>query len=219
MLAPRSAFTAGTAAEIMTAILKEDPPELPPSIPAPWREIVRHCMEKEPAARFQSAKDLSFALRSLLREPSASGAVPVVHAKPARRWIIIASAIAATIAAFALGWIANRKDAPGLEHYRFTPIASEATPERNPRWSPDGKSIVYSATNGRYSQIFTRRLDSPIPDQITHENAHCAVPFWSRKGDRIFFGRKRSCGRSPRSEAPPRRYWTMCSSPISSRTA
>ena len=190
MLAPRSAFTAGTAAEIMTAILNEDPPGLPPSIPAPWREIVRHCMEKEPDARFQSAKDLSFALRSLLREPSASGAVPAVHAKPARRWIPIASAIAATIAAFALGWIVNRKDAPGLEHYRFTPIASEAAPERNPQWSPDGKSIVYAANVGRYSQIFTRRLDSPVPDQITHENANCGAPFWSRKGDRIFFGKE-----------------------------
>jgi eukaryotic-like serine/threonine-protein kinase len=62
MLAGRRAFTGGTSAEIMTAILKQDPPELPESVPVLMRRIVVRCLEKDPANRFQSAKDLGFAL-------------------------------------------------------------------------------------------------------------------------------------------------------------
>jgi serine/threonine protein kinase len=68
LLVGKRAFAAATSAEIMTAILREDPPELPPVASGALREIVRHCLEKEPAARFQSAKDLAFALRSTLTQ-------------------------------------------------------------------------------------------------------------------------------------------------------
>jgi serine/threonine protein kinase/tetratricopeptide (TPR) repeat protein len=68
MLGGRRAFAGGTAVEVLNSILKEDPPDLarvgtvvPPAIAA----IVRHCLEKRPEDRFQSARDLAFQLRSL----------------------------------------------------------------------------------------------------------------------------------------------------------
>src|SRR5271157_3150513 len=68
MLSGTRAFRRDTTAETMTAVLKEDPPELSdpgrPISPALDR-IVRRCLEKNPEQRFQSAKDLSFALASL----------------------------------------------------------------------------------------------------------------------------------------------------------
>ena len=73
-----------TAAETMTAILREDPPELPRETgvrPAGVRSIVRHCLEKRPEERFQSARDLAFALRSLLGS-SASGEAALSVATP-----------------------------------------------------------------------------------------------------------------------------------------
>jgi serine/threonine protein kinase len=67
MLSGRRAFVRETPAETMTAVLKEDPPETSnsshPISPALDR-IVRRCLEKSPEQRFQSAKDLSFALGS-----------------------------------------------------------------------------------------------------------------------------------------------------------
>jgi serine/threonine protein kinase len=65
MLAGRRAFTGETPADTMTAILKEDPPDPPvveQHIPPALTRLVDRCLEKSPAARFQTASDLAFAL-------------------------------------------------------------------------------------------------------------------------------------------------------------
>jgi Tol biopolymer transport system component len=181
MLAHKRAFTAPTIPEVLTAILRQDPPDV--DLPPQWRELLRHCLEKEPAARFQSAKDLAFALRSLLIPAAAQ--TPAT-ATPARAWPLYALAALLPIAS-ALAWFAKPKAPLDLANYRITPFASESVAEVDPAWSPDGKMIAYTLTKDRNSQIFTRRLDSPIPDQITHEDASCQYPVWSKSGDRIYF--------------------------------
>jgi len=63
MLSGRRAFGAETAVETMTGILRSDPPELPPGeVPPVLDRIVRRCLQKSQAQRFQSAVDLAFAL-------------------------------------------------------------------------------------------------------------------------------------------------------------
>src|SRR5262249_11211588 len=68
MLTGQPAFRRDTAAETMTAILKEDPPDLAASrvdINPALDRIVRHCLEKNPIERFQTARDVAFALDAL----------------------------------------------------------------------------------------------------------------------------------------------------------
>src|SRR5262249_8376135 len=65
MASGRRAFARKTSVETMTAILNDDAPDLPAG-GGDLRRIVAHCLEKQPEARFQSAQDLAFALRSLL---------------------------------------------------------------------------------------------------------------------------------------------------------
>lgn len=75
MLAGKRAFGGDTAVEIMTAILKTEPPELDLEqlkISPALDRIVCHCLEKRPADRFQSARDLTFALGALSGSESAS---------------------------------------------------------------------------------------------------------------------------------------------------
>ncbi len=64
MLTGRRAFQRPSPADTLAAILKEDPPELAGVSPELAR-LVSHCLEKNPNERFQSARDLTFALRSL----------------------------------------------------------------------------------------------------------------------------------------------------------
>jgi eukaryotic-like serine/threonine-protein kinase len=69
MASGQRAFLRDTPAETMTAILRDDPPEMSRergARPAAFDGVVRHCLEKRPEERFQSARDLAFALRSLL---------------------------------------------------------------------------------------------------------------------------------------------------------
>jgi serine/threonine protein kinase len=78
MLSAQRAFKRNTSAETMTAILNEDPPEFAASagtIPPALERIVRHCMEKQPGLRFQSAQDIAFDLESL---SGISAATPVL---------------------------------------------------------------------------------------------------------------------------------------------
>jgi hypothetical protein len=92
---------------------------------------VHRCLEKKPQERFQSARDLAFALRSL----SGSTGVAKIVAAPVSRnrwWLFAASAISSALAvAFALLWFA-RPPALDLSGYRYTPFATDAEPEVNP---------------------------------------------------------------------------------------
>jgi serine/threonine protein kinase len=56
------AFQGETAADVMASVLRADPRELP-GLPPPVRDIIYRCLEKKREQRFQSARDLSFALR------------------------------------------------------------------------------------------------------------------------------------------------------------
>ena len=92
MLAGKRAFSGGSSIEVMSAILKEEPPELPESILPGLKRIVEHCLEKNPDRRFQSALDLAFALQV----PPSSGtqAAPALPSR-SRIWsLTVAGAIA-----------------------------------------------------------------------------------------------------------------------------
>ena len=96
MLSGKRAFHGDSPADTMSAILKEDPPELSETernIPPALQRIVNHCLEKNPSQRFQSAGDVAFNLESLteISSPSKGGLRPVAVAPPAgvgwcRRW-------------------------------------------------------------------------------------------------------------------------------------
>ena len=68
MLSGRRAFHGESTADTMSAILKEDPPDLSDTnqkISPTLERLVNHCLEKNPEARFHSASDLAFALEAL----------------------------------------------------------------------------------------------------------------------------------------------------------
>ena len=70
MLGGKRAFSGGSSVEVMSAILKEDPPELPASVPPVFDRIMRRCLQKDREQRFQTAADLLFALQFLPHSPT-----------------------------------------------------------------------------------------------------------------------------------------------------
>ena len=78
MVAGLRAFHGESSVETMNAILKEDPPAIPGNVPPAIERVIRRCLEKAPDERFQSARDLSFALEALAGPSSASTPEPAL---------------------------------------------------------------------------------------------------------------------------------------------
>jgi hypothetical protein len=167
-------FHRETAAESMTAILREDPPEIPAdrAIPPAVDRIIRHCLEKKPEARFRSAHDLAFALETVSGS-SSSGSSPALAAdtdSPQRRpgWLALLAGAGALVAVFAggmmLGRSRNAADRAGIPSGppTFRRLTFEQGLIYGARFAPDGQTIVYSAgALAEESRLFLTRLESP----------------------------------------------------------
>jgi dipeptidyl aminopeptidase/acylaminoacyl peptidase len=181
MLAGQPAFGGDSPFERMTAILKHDPPPLPAgTVPASLDRIVHRCLEKPPAQRFQSARDVAFALEALAAgTPSAASAAPTagpVGTVPTARgrWVRIAALAASAAVGTALGAFALRPSPPApAAPVTFEARSFDRLPVTNARFMPDGKTIVYSATpTGSPPElfVFTPGAEAPRPVGVT--NAH-----------------------------------------------
>src|SRR5207302_140712 len=147
--------------QTLSAVLTDDPPPIPTEtkIPPPLRWIIDRCMAKEPSQRYGATVDLYHDLKNL-RDHASEMSVAAL-ASPAAvkkggfpKWILVSAVSIATLAA---GYTFSRvtiPDATDISHHKFTPIATAAVREINPMWSPDGKSIVYSAVVNNTFQLF-----------------------------------------------------------------
>jgi len=157
MITGMRAFQRGSSVETMNAILKEEPPEVlaghPGATPAIDR-ILRHCLEKEPELRFESARDLAFDLNAL-GEASSGSSRHLAAASQKPGWHKAALAVAlATVAlagAFFLGTYVRH--VPAAQFHRLT---FQRGYIYNARFAPDHKTVLYSACwSGLSPEIFS----------------------------------------------------------------
>jgi serine/threonine protein kinase len=186
-------FQRGSAPETMTAIIREDPEPLPATIPPPLRWVIERLLSKEPSDRYDSTRDLFRELRQirehLSQSTSAVDLAPPVTASRSRRVLLIAlaAAIVSLLAGVAVAIRLLPPPALDMSALSFTPLSRQDATERNPTWSPDGKSIAFVASVHGIMQVFTKSLDSTEPAQLTHTFANCGTPFWSHDGSTIYF--------------------------------
>src|ERR1039458_6212782 len=164
MLSGKRAFHGDSPADTMSAILKEDPPELAETnrnVSPALERLVRHCLEKNPAERFHSARDVAFNLEALTDiSTSSRGGVRAIPEEPVtRRWLLPLLAGLLLLAS----WVAI---------YRFAHRGAAANPTFHEvtfrsgtiwaaRFAPDGQTIVYGAAwDGHPQEIFSTRFDS-----------------------------------------------------------
>jgi len=164
-LTGQRAFRRDTSAETMTAILKEDPPELSlsgkPISPAMER-IVRRCLEKKPLQRFQSARDLAFNLEGVSGISSSTAPVLPVKAEKARsRVVLIAAGALLVLLVAAAAWMAGRFTAP-VASPKYHQLTFDRGLVYSARFAADGRTIYYSASwNGQPLQLYSTVPESP----------------------------------------------------------
>jgi serine/threonine protein kinase len=194
MFVGNRAFGGDSQIEVMNAILKETPAELPDRVPPALRLIVAVCLEKNPANRFESARDIAFALRALSSGSGSIRALPKTEISSPRRGRLALpyyAALAGSIilaAVFAALYFARRPEPLDLSAYKYTPFAVEAAYETNGVWSPDGTSITYLKQVNGLLQLMVRSLDSPSPTQLTSlAGGINRIEYWSPDRSRIYF--------------------------------
>ena len=188
MISGVSPFRRETAAETMTAVLRDQPPDLPDTLACPpaLDRIIRHCLEKDPGERFQSARDLVFSLDAVTTT-AATLAARRRSTPPLVATALIASALAvATVAAFVIGRRTFTPDegnrVTGI--YRFTDFNGL---EEFPAIAPDQKSVAFTARVNGFSQIFVRLMAGGTPLQITNNAADHELPRWTRDASSIIY--------------------------------
>jgi hypothetical protein len=164
MLAGRPAFEGTTPADKLSAILNREPAEIVgpgEPVPASLGRIVHRCLEKDPEERFQSARDVVFALEAM-GLGSRAGTEPA-ETTPRRRsrgwWAALTGAAllgAGVALALAYGTRVRERPLPRIQQLTFRQGVVD-----HARFTSDGRTVVYSAYwDGKPPEVFSTRLES-----------------------------------------------------------
>jgi hypothetical protein len=137
MVSGQRAFRGETPADTMSAILKEDPPELTliaKEIPPAFDRIVHRCLEKSPTRRFRSAQDLAFSLEAISTSSTGSG----------------------------LGGVSAVGDSAEHAEVEFEQITHLPSYLHMARFAPDGQTVVYATRiDGGPLTLYMKRPETP----------------------------------------------------------
>jgi eukaryotic-like serine/threonine-protein kinase len=185
MLSGRRAFRGDSAAETMSAILREEPPDLSATnqnISPGLERVVRHCLEKNIERRFQSARDLAFDLEAM-SGVSGPRMGPLPTSRRPAIGIVAGIATATALAGLLAGkviWKASSISPPSFHKltYRQGFVSSA-------RFAPDGQTVFYAALwdGAETPQLFSTRLDNPASSRLSLPEGY--VESISRSGEML----------------------------------
>jgi Tol biopolymer transport system component len=187
LLAGRRPFNGESALDVLHEIAHAPPKPLEGEAPLALRMIVDKALEKDPADRYQTMRELVVDLRRLARR---SGAEVPMQADTARssvlsaprqrrlNWVFV---LAAAVLAGVIGWVlrstlGTASPARGVQVQRLTDLIGL---EEAPALSPDGKTVAFVAVTGGKRQVWIRLLAGGAPLVLTKDDADHYSPRWS----------------------------------------
>src|SRR5437016_6872137 len=224
ILSGRRAFRGESTADTISAILREDPPDLSTTsrgINPALERIVNHCLEKNPEERFHSASDLAFALEAL------SGYVPVsgqtmtaisalpISAKLIKHlpWIVagtLALALLITIALLISSFSRTPARTNIVRASILPPEGANYLPRNQFAVSPDGQRLAFVGRSGDGKQLlWVRSLGAPTAQPLAGTD-DATFPFWSPDSRFVAFFAQTKLKKIDASGGPPQ---TICDAP------
>lgn len=193
MLSGRRAFQGATNLELLHRIVHGVAEPLPQDLPVALRMAVEKALEKEPADRYQSARNLVVDLRRLIREPEKIAGLTMPHSN--RQWKRSASigfagfVLFALLAGGALLFLRS-KQAPAPSQLQYTQITNFTDSARAPALSPDGRMVTF-IRGGEYfqsrGQIYVKVLPDGEAVRLTNEPDLKYGPVFTPDGSRIAY--------------------------------
>jgi eukaryotic-like serine/threonine-protein kinase len=183
MLSDRRAFRGEDVTETLAAVMLKEPEwnALPAKTPARLRELLGRCLIKDPRNRVQAIGDARIAIDEV---QSGGGIDRDVTQTPARRiskaWVGIVTILLLTTFVFAALWVVsiNRPVPPAPPEIRVEVTTPSTDDPLSFAVSPDGRRLVFSASNEGKSQLWVRPLDSVAARPLAGTDG-ARYPFWS----------------------------------------
>jgi len=196
MATGRRAFDGKTRTSVIAAIVSSQPTpisQLQPLTPPGLDHVVERCLAKDPADRWQSARDIAEELKWIGEKGSQAGvAAPVTMRRKSRERLAwsIAAVLALAVFGGSIAWLRRPVPRP-LPVVRvdlnLTPPLSSYLQGRPLAISPDGRRIAYVDVDSQASRLFVRGLDRLGATELAGtDNARFA--FFSPDGEWIAFG-------------------------------
>jgi len=199
-------FKGDSNVSVLSSIMKDTPrsvTDLNPALPQEFGRIVRHCLAKDPARRYQTATDLRNELEELKQDLDSafSDDTPQVRGQK-HKWVVAAAITAAVLGLVSAGIYVARGYRPANEATRFEATFARLTTESGkevfPSLSPDGKWVVYVRGNGGRPEkldIYLQSVGGQTPINLTKDSmASETQPAFSPDGERIAFRSGRQGG-------------------------
>ena len=201
LLSGQKAFKRATSSDTIAAILKEEPPELTESgrnVSPALDHIVRHCLEKDRENRFQTAKDIAFALSEASGSTTATSGVQALAAPAGRKTgrLLVAVALIAAAAAGAAILLMRRVQpgppAAGVKRIAVLPFENLGSPEndyfadgiadevRGKLTSIPGLQVIARASSTPYKK--TTKTPRQIADELDVSYLLTATVRWEKSG-------------------------------------
>jgi len=183
MLTGRMLFSGETTSETIAAVMMKEPDwtALPANTPARLRDLIRRCLVKEPRNRVRDIGDARIAIEEVQTGAEVDAAGPEKPSRPRSKVLVGIAAVLCLVMAFLLGTMS------ALYFNRTTPASPEIRVEVNTpstddpfsfAISPDGRRLVFSASNEGKSQLWLRPLDSLTAQPLGGTDG-ARYPFWS----------------------------------------
>jgi len=204
-LTGRRPFSTDSQLGLLDAILHEPPRPMEGDYPAELRVVVEKALEKDPADRYQSMREMVVDLRRASRSP-ARRAVPAPVEPRGRGWgdrrlLVSATALAslAVIAVAAALWPRGSKApaSPEILEHRLTELEGM---EEMPALSPDGRQVAFIARVNGWRQVWVRVIGKGSPEPITDAEADHSFPRWIDESTLLYY-------RHPEEEDTPGSLW------------
>jgi len=177
LLAGKRPFSGATEREVLKIIIHDAPLPLREEIPLALRMLVEKALEKDPAERYQTMRELVVDLRRVVRIKTEEGrGVPLATRR--RSWAWPVAVVLALAAGAGVDRLLIRRPAAGstIRAQRLTDFVGV---EEQPAVSPDGKLVAFIASDKGRRQVWVRSLGGGAPTLVTHDDLDHEHPRWT----------------------------------------